>query len=333
MRSPRRVLSVAVLTTLALASPLVTTALGKLPSATTGSATTTTHHSAVLTGTVVVEAKTTDYEFEYGTTTAYGQSTAPMTLTGDHVSRPVTAAIDGLAPSTTYHFRVKATNKEGVASGADRSFTTAPAPASNGATAGGGDSTGGTAGGGETTQDAQPTLGTAVVVAPAAGTVAVKAPGAAAFVALREGDAIPVGSLVDTRAGTVSLTSALGDGTTQTGRFHGALFRVQQSPSAHGLTDIVLRGGNFASCRRTAAHAAATRRPPVRRLWGHDDGGRFRTHGRDSVATVRGTSWVMTDTCAGTRTRVTQGAVSVRDLHRHRTVLVHAGESYLARAR
>jgi hypothetical protein len=75
------------------------------------------------------------------------------------------------------------------------------------------------------------------------------------------------------------------------------------------------------------------RRLPVRRLWARDRGGRFRTHGRNSVATVRGTSWVTTDTCAGTRTTVTSGAVSVRDVRRRRTVLVRAGHSYLARGR
>jgi hypothetical protein len=37
------------------------------------------------------------------------------------------------------------------------------------------------------------------------------------------------------------------------------------------------------------------------------------------------------DTCAGTRTRVTEGSVAVRDLNRKRTVIVRAGHSYLAR--
>ena len=61
------------------------------------------------------------------------------------------------------------------------------------------------------------------------------------------------------------------------------------------------------------ARAAAARKPPRRSLWGHDRGGRFRTHGRDSVATVRGTTWQVTDRCDGTVTRVTEGAVLVRD--------------------
>ena len=77
----------------------------------------------------------------------------------------------------------------------------------------------------------------------------------------------------------------------------------------------------------------ASRSRRVRRLWGRDDGGRFRTHGRHSHATVRGTRWLTVDRCDGTFTRVTEGAVSVRDRGRHRTVLVRAGHSYLARSR
>jgi hypothetical protein len=326
MRSRRRLLPVVVLTAFVLGVPLAATALGKLPAAITGSATSITDHSVVVRGEVIPETKTTDYQFEYGTTTAYGQATAPVTLTGDHVSTPVTATLDGLAPATTYHFRVKASNKEGVVTGADRSFTTAPTPAAAAPGEGGGDP--------PVAQAPAPTLGEAVVVAPAAGTVLVKEAGASGFTALRSGDAIPVGSLVDTRAGTVALTTALGGGATQTGRFRGALFQVRQAADGHGLTDLRLRGGDFGACSSAGtARAAARRKPPVRRLWGNDDGGKFRTHGRSSVATVRGTSWVTTDTCAGTRTSVTEGAVSVRDLRRHRTVLVRAGGSYLARSR
>jgi hypothetical protein len=51
------------------------------------------------------------------------------------------------------------------------------------------------------------------------------------------------------------------------------------------------------------------------------------------VATVRGTRWYTEDRCGGTLTRVTQGAVAVRDLRRKRTVLVRAGHSYLARVK
>ena len=62
------------------------------------------------------------------------------------------------------------------------------------------------------------------------------------------------------------------------------------------------------------AREAGGKRRVVRRLWGKDKHARFRTHGRDSVATVRGTQWVTTDRCDGTVTRVTEGKVLVRDL-------------------
>jgi hypothetical protein len=71
----------------------------------------------------------------------------------------------------------------------------------------------------------------------------------------------------------------------------------------------------------------------VRRLWARDRGGRFRTHGRNSVATARGTAWLTVDRCDGTLTVVSEGAVEVRDGRRRRTVLVRKGRKYLARAR
>jgi hypothetical protein len=48
---------------------------------------------------------------------------------------------------------------------------------------------------------------------------------------------------------------------------------------------------------------------------------------------VRGTTWLMEERCAGSYTKVKEGKVSVRDRRRHRTVLVRAGHSYLARTR
>ena len=60
--------------------------------------------------------------------------------------------------------------------------------------------------------------------------------------------------------------------------------------------------------------------------------GRFRTSGRYSAATVRGTDWVTTDRCDGTLTRVTRGTVIVRDFRRSRNITVRTGKSYLARA-
>jgi hypothetical protein len=73
------------------------------------------------------------------------------------------------------------------------------------------------------------------------------------------------------------------------------------------------------------------RKKVVRRLWGNGTGS-FRTSGRFSSATVRGTIWLTADRCDGTLTRVLRGRVAVRDVARKRTVLVGPGRSYLARA-
>jgi hypothetical protein len=47
---------------------------------------------------------------------------------------------------------------------------------------------------------------------------------------------------------------------------------------------------------------------------------------------VRGTVFTVEDRCNGTLTRVSRGVVRVRDFRRGRTVTLHAGQSYLARA-
>ena len=60
--------------------------------------------------------------------------------------------------------------------------------------------------------------------------------------------------------------------------------------------------------------------------------GRFRTRGRYSSATVRGTTWTIADRCDGTLTSVRSGTVAVRDFRRRRTIIVRAGKAYLARA-
>ena len=78
------------------------------------------------------------------------------------------------------------------------------------------------------------------------------------------------------------------------------------------------------------ASAAQTKKAKKRKLWGNGKGS-FRTSGKYSAATVRGTQWLVEDSCAGTLTRVTVGVVAVK--HRKKTILVRAGKRYLAKAR
>jgi hypothetical protein len=159
---------------------------------------------------------------------------------------------------------------------------------------------------------------------------------------LTGGATIPVGSRIDTRQGRVALTSAAtGTGArTQSAQFYQGTFTVRQSrPASRGAaltTDIVLAAASRSQCataRGASAAAVGKKKGPravLSKLWGNGKG-RFRTKGKYSAATVRGTIWLTQERCDGTLTRVRRGTVSVRDLKRRRTVTVKAGRSYLAR--
>jgi hypothetical protein len=145
---------------------------------------------------------------------------------------------------------------------------------------------------------------------------------------------VPLASEIDAGRATIALTSALPSGRTQTGRFGGGRFRLRQG--RRGYVDLYLRGPACPRLGRrhaVSASAAAARRRRPNHLWGHDRAGRFRTHGRHSQATVRGTRWLVADRCDGTLTLVTKGSVVVRDTVRHRRLVLHAGQRYLARNR
>jgi hypothetical protein len=186
----------------------------------------------------------------------------------------------------------------------------------------------------------EPELGRSVSVVPATGVVRVRVPGERGFVTLVGAEALPVGTLFDTRHGEIALSTALDrDGNTQTALFRGGKFDVRQSAMGAGRTHLHLRGGDFSGCARPPHGARATiaakkkRKGKVRSLWGKDDNGRYSTHGRNSAATVRGTEWLTEDRCEGTKTAVRSGAVKVYDRAKGRSVLVRAGRSYFARAR
>ena len=146
---------------------------------------------------------------------------------------------------------------------------------------------------------------------------------------------MPLASLVDARKGGVKLTAAGRRRTRPSGRFRGALFGVFQRRARRPLTELRLKGGNFGRCRRESVRGGATAaqlsRRTIRRLRARARG-RFRTRGRHSAATVRGTVFTVTDRCDGTLTRVLRGVVLVRDFRLRRTIVVRAGRSYLARA-
>ena len=100
------------------------------PLGTTGPAEGVTQTSATLTGSVDTRGLPSILQFEFGTTPGAGYlSPANVTSqsgTVDGISLTYSAL---LAPATTYYYRVVASNHDGVAYGAERSFTTGAFPA------------------------------------------------------------------------------------------------------------------------------------------------------------------------------------------------------------
>jgi phosphodiesterase/alkaline phosphatase D-like protein len=94
------------------------------PVVATGGAQSVGVSGGTLTGSVDPKTHTTSWYFEYGTSTSYGTRTATQQLAANSGNHAVSVAIANLAPGTTYHYRVVASNSAGTSRGADVSFTT-----------------------------------------------------------------------------------------------------------------------------------------------------------------------------------------------------------------
>ena len=115
------------------------------PGATTGAASATTT-TANLTSTVQPNKQQTTVRFAWGTGTGADQVTADQTVAPGSTGVEVDAPLAGLAPATTYHYRVVATNPDGTTTGSDQTFTTGAEPPGTGTGTGGTGSTGTTPG-------------------------------------------------------------------------------------------------------------------------------------------------------------------------------------------
>jgi hypothetical protein len=93
----------------------------------TNPATNITTQSATLNGSVNPHGYKTDVHFQYGTSPKYGHKTPIQSETGN-TSRNITANISSLPETTTYHFRIVATNSDGTRDGGDKTFLTATIP-------------------------------------------------------------------------------------------------------------------------------------------------------------------------------------------------------------
>jgi hypothetical protein len=104
-----------------------TTVVARAPGATTAGVKSVAATSATLTGSVDPAGQATSYRFEYGPTTTYGSQTPPGSAGTGTSNVSVSAAVGSLAPSTTYHYRLLATNASGTTFGADKTFKTSSA--------------------------------------------------------------------------------------------------------------------------------------------------------------------------------------------------------------
>ena len=98
------------------------------PRATTGAARALATTAGSVDAKVDARGNETQVVFDYGTTTAYGATTAPLTVAQGVGDSDVRADLPELKPGTTYHVRVRATNAEGSVTGADTTFTTPTPP-------------------------------------------------------------------------------------------------------------------------------------------------------------------------------------------------------------
>jgi hypothetical protein len=127
----RCAIAAALLGLAALSLGLPAAALGVgLPGAYTGDASAVTYGTATLKGAVNPKGSNTTYYFQYGPTRAYGAQTGLADAGAGLHGVKVSAAVGGLQPLTTYHFRVIAVNGVGASTGHDHTFRTGRVPLS-----------------------------------------------------------------------------------------------------------------------------------------------------------------------------------------------------------
>ncbi len=253
----------------------------------------------------------------------YTNSTPKQTLPADFNDHLLSANVTGLVPNALYHARLVAQNGSGTTFGPDVTFFTGKLPAPG-----------------------APALGKTFNISPVSGLVLIKLHGK--FVPLTQLRQIPKNTLINAIHGTLQIITATsghpaadaaakkgkkGSGKTQTGRFSGAIFKITQAHN--GLATLTLaegavKGGpSFAKCKGKATDASAASSKTLQLLKASAKG-KFSTKGKYAAATVRGTKWTTADKCNGTLVHDVTDSVSVTDFVHHKTVILHAGQSYLA---
>jgi hypothetical protein len=308
---------------------------------------TVTANGASFSGIVDPNGSATGVSFQYGLDLKYSKPGAsgpnytqsvPGTPPpgGDFANHFVSATVTGLVPNALYHARMVATNKNGTTFGPDITFTT-----SHGPTPG------------------SPTLGKTFNISLVSGLVLIKVHGV--FIPLTELTQIPKNTVINALHGTLSLISAVPGGShpasdaaakgkgkkgkngktvTQKGNFGGAIFKISQATGGAGkglVTLSIVEGAfkgapSYSLCTKHKAGDATAAKASSRtlQLLHASAKGKFSTRGKYSAATVLGTKWTVADRCDGTLTHDLTDSVKVTDFVHHKTVTLHAGQSYLA---
>ncbi len=297
---------------------------------------TVTATSAAFVGVVNPNGSATTAQFQFNLDPRYGkladvtQSTASQSVGGDFANHVVTTMVTGLDPNAVYQVRLVATNKNGQTVGTDVTFKTKSAA-----------------------PPGSPKLGQSFNLAPVRGVVLIKVRGA--FVPLTQLRQFPKNTVIDALGGTLRIITAAGGGPardataakakkgkgkgkTQSGTFSGAVFKLSQAHS--GLATLALvenafKGGpSFAKCKARASDVTASAASSKTLQLLHSSAtGKFATKGKYAAATVRGTKWTTADRCDGTLVHDVTDSVAVTDFVHHKTIVLHAGQSYLAKKR
>ena len=104
------------------------------PVAATGAPRDVLFATATVTGTVNPAGSPTSYYFQYGPTAAYGRQTSAAAAGSGNAAVAVSQPLSGLAPGSTYHYRVVATSAAGAVAGRDATFVTPKTPAATAVT-------------------------------------------------------------------------------------------------------------------------------------------------------------------------------------------------------
>ena len=263
----------------------------------------------------------------------YTNSTAPQAIGGNFATHFVTASVSGLVPNALYHARLVASNNGGTTFGPDITFSTKHGPVPG-----------------------TPTLGKNFNISPVSGLILVKIHGV--FIPLTEVTQIPKNTVINALNGTLSLVTAggshpaadvaakkgkgkKGKTTTQSGTFGGAIFKISQATGGanKGLATLTIvenafKGApSYSQCtkHKAADATAAKASSKTLQLLKSSAKGKFSTKGKYSAATVLGTKWTVADRCDGTLTHDQTDSVKVTDFVHHKTITLHAGQSYLAK--